>query len=80
MPIVPRLLHGPELPFASELEGYLLMGEGPARSSVGHAAIDGLDDVQVVEHVVQTAVIREPIEKHANCLFRGHPNLRLPKR
>ena len=77
--IVPRLLDEPELPFAPQLESYLFMGEGSACLGVGHASGDGLDDVEVVQHVVETAVVWEPIEKCPNGLFRSHRNLHLPK-
>ena len=80
MLIVPRLLNGPELPFAPELKGYLFMGEGSARIGVGHASRDGLNNVQMVQHVVETAVVWEPIEKRPDGLFRGHRNLHLPNR
>ena len=40
MPTAPRLLSGAELPFASELRGYLFVGHSPARLGIGQAALD----------------------------------------
>ena len=53
------------------------MGEGSSRLGVGYASGDGLHDVEVVQHVVETAVVWKPIEKCPNGLFRGHRTLHL---
>jgi hypothetical protein len=34
-----------------------------------------LDNVQMVLNLIEAAVIRQAIEKRANCVLRGHGNL-----
>ncbi len=70
--IQPRLLDGPVQPYAPQLEGHLLMGERSAGIGIGDTSRRGLQDIQVVQDVVQTAIVGKPIQKGPNGIFGGH--------
>ncbi len=48
------------------------MGKGAASVSIRQSPVDGLDDVEVVKHVVERAVIRELIQHVLDSLFSRH--------
>ena len=58
-------------PFAAELVGNLFVWDCSASLDVGTALSHRLNDVQMIKHVVQAAIIREPIQQGSHCLFRG---------
>ena len=50
----------------------LLVWNRTARFFVGLAARKGLQDIEVVLHVIKRAVVRESSQERANGLFSGH--------
>ena len=72
----PTLLGGAEDPFAAHLFGDLLMGDGPSRFDVRQTLFDSLDHVEVVQDVLERAVIRELVEEIANGVLGFHRYLR----
>ena len=59
-------------PFLAKLSGYLLVGYRAADFGVGLAALNGLQDVQMVLHIVQTAVVRQTVKKLLDALLDMH--------
>ena len=59
-------------PFLAKLPGYLLVGNRPSGFGVGLAALNGLQDVQMVLHIIQTAVVRQTVKKLLDALLDMH--------
>jgi len=53
----------------------LLVRNDSAGLTVGKTPTDRLHDVNVVQHVVQAAVVGQPIEQRAYRVFGGHNSL-----
>ena len=52
------------------------MGDGTPTGRVGLTALNGLQDVQVIQHILHAAVVRQSIEKRSDrvlCLPRPPP-------
>ena len=70
--MLPRLRRGPEQPFAAQVSGDLFVRNDAIRLDVCQASTDRLDDVQVIQHVVQAAIVWETVKKSSNGIFDGH--------
>lgn len=70
-----RLPDASEEPLAAQLCVNLLVGNGPTCFLVRLATGDGLHDVQMVLHVIETAIVRETIQERADSVFGSHSNL-----
>jgi hypothetical protein len=64
-------LEGRRNPFAAELFRNLFVWDRSASLDVGPALSHRLNDVQMIKHIVQTAIIWEPVQQGPYCLFRG---------
>jgi hypothetical protein len=53
----------------------LLVRDNPAGFAVREAPPDRLHDVQVVQHVVEAAIVWETVEEFPNSIFGRHMNL-----
>jgi hypothetical protein len=71
-PFPSRLLGGAENPSATELLGRLLMRNRAAGLDVGQAALNLLDDVEMVDNIVQRAVIGKAVQEFLNLLLGFH--------
>ena len=71
----PRLLSGPVQPFPAHFSHDLLVGDDPTRFAVRHTLPDGLHHIEVVQHVVQTAIVWQAVEKSPYGVFGRHRNL-----
>ena len=67
-----RLLRAAGQPFPAKFFGDLFVGECTPRFDICSPAGHGLDNVQVVEHVIQTAVVRESIQHGLHSFFGLH--------
>lgn len=65
-----RLLSAAQNPLAAKLLGDLLMRSQPARLYIGTSSFDLLADVEVIDHVLQIAVVRHRVE-HCPCCVLG---------
>ena len=54
----------------------MLMRNDPAGLAVSETPTDRLHDVEVVQHVVEAAVVWQTIEERSNSIFGRHRNLR----
>jgi hypothetical protein len=54
----------------------LLVRDNPAGFAVRETPPDRLHDVQVVQHVIEAAIVRETVEQRPNGIFGRHMNLR----
>jgi hypothetical protein len=72
----PKLRRGPEQPFATELGRNLLMRNDTASFGVCAPTVYGLHDVEVVQHIVHTAVVWESVEERAHGVLGGHSSLK----
>ena len=75
MRIQPRLRRGAEQPFATELGRDLFVRNDPTDGTVSETTIDGLDDVEVVQDIVQAAIVGQSVEERAHGVFDGHSSL-----
>jgi hypothetical protein len=50
------------------------VGDRSAGVSICDTTIRGLNDVEMVEHIVQAAVVWKTVEKGPNGVFGGHGN------
>jgi hypothetical protein len=48
------------------------MGHGPRRLGVSQAAVNGLQDIDVVEHVVKRAIVRRSVQEIADSVLGRH--------
>jgi hypothetical protein len=48
------------------------MRNDPTGLAVCQTPTDRLHDVQVVEHVIEAAIIRQTVEERPNSIFGGH--------
>jgi hypothetical protein len=48
------------------------MGNSASRSYVGLPALDGSQDIKVVQHIIHAAVIREAVQQGSHSLFGFH--------
>ena len=67
-----RLLRAAGQPFPAKFFGDLFVGECTPRFDICSPAGHGLDNVQVVEHVIQTAVVWESIQHGLHSFFGLH--------
>ena len=58
-------------PFAAEFFCHVFVRNCLARLDLGSALGHGLKDVQMIEHVVEAAIIWELVQQGPDCLFRG---------
>jgi len=72
---VPRLL-GAESPLAPKLFRDLFMGNAEARIELLDSLVDFREDVQVVEHVLECALVRKALEEGTDCVLGFHFPLR----
>lgn len=49
------------------------MGNYAAGVCIGEADLNLLEHVQVVEHFIKCAVVRQPLQEGSDALFRFHP-------
>ena len=75
MPDPTRLLGGAEEPFLTELCGYFFVRDGAASGDVSAAPLNDLNDVEVIQHVVERAVVGEAFEECADGVFGFHSGL-----
>ena len=59
-------------PFLAKLSGYFLVGYRASDFGVGLAALNGLQDIQVVPHIVQTTVVGQTVKKRLDALLDMH--------
>jgi hypothetical protein len=52
------------------------MRNDPTGLAVCETPADRLHDVEVVQDVIQAAIVRQTVEKRPNSIFCGHMNLR----
>jgi hypothetical protein len=52
------------------------MWDDSTRLAVREPPTDGLHDIQVVQHIVQTAIVWQAVEKRPNGVFSGHGSLK----
>ena len=52
------------------------MRNDPTGLAVCETPADRLHDVEVVQHVIQAAIVRQTVEKRPNSIFCGHMHLR----
>lgn len=67
-----RLLRAAGQPFPAKFFGNLFVGECTPGFDIGSPAGYGLDNVKVVEHVIQTAVVWESVEHGLHGFFGLH--------
>jgi len=60
------------LPSATQGVGHFGVRNNPPRVCVREAGLDGLEHVQVIEDLIQGAVLGKTIEKITDGLFRLH--------
>jgi hypothetical protein len=69
---VDSLPAGAQNPFLAKLTLDLFMGPGSPGGDISSSALYSLNYVEMVENVIETAVIGEMLENGVNLLFRGH--------
>lgn len=62
-------------PLPAHFSDNLLVRNEPPSRTIRQAPIDGLHHVEVVQHVVQAAVVWQFVEKSPNGVFGRHQNL-----
>lgn len=69
---VSRLLGNAQQPLFAESACDFLMRHGATRFRIRQPLVDLVEDIQVVLHVLQSTVVREPVQKVANSSFCIH--------
>jgi hypothetical protein len=67
-----RLRAGAAQPFPTHGPLNIFMGNGAPSDRVGLTALYRLEDIQVVQHVLNAAVIGQSIQERSHRLFRPH--------
>ena len=57
----------------------MLVRNDPTGIAVGEPAVDCLQDVEVVQDIIQTAVVGQSLEERAHSVFGGHSSVNNPR-